>query len=437
MRVLHINATSHTGGAALAMLRLQKALEEKGHESKLLVGRSKFPEDPHVNLIWDQVSEFRTLTDSLISRLGNLIEKYYGLHPWSNHTNLRFVDTPLVNWADIIDLRNLFGGYFNLWGLPELSVRKPIVWRLPDLWALTGHCAYPYDCRRWITGCHHCPLFSEEGRLIVEPRATIKDGTRRVWRAKKSIYRKSQLHIIITTNWMREQVDQSILSNALSVTVISNGVDLDIYRPRSKEEARKSLDLPQDEVILLWGADSKGNYRKGYHLAVAALDRMQKSGLSTPMLLTMGGSNGWDQIEPLEKIRNLGYIRDPSQQALAYAAADAFLCTTLADAQPQTALESLACGTPIIAFDVGPMRDLAIDGKTGFLSKNATAEDLVDAINIFLSAEDLYPELRQNCRNEAVGKYDLTKQTDRYIKLYQSILGEREKSLREGSMPQE
>jgi hypothetical protein len=217
MRVLHINTTSHTGGAALAMLRLQKALEEKGHQSQLLVGRSKFPEDPHVNIIWDQVSGYRTLRGSLVSRIGNLLEKYYGLHPWSNQTTLRLVDTAIFKWADIIDLRNLFGGYFNLWGLPELSLRKPIVWRLPDLWALTGHCAYPYDCRRWITGCYDCPLFSEKGRLIVEPQATIWDGTKRVWREKRRIYQKSQLHIVVTTEWMREQVSQSILSDALSI----------------------------------------------------------------------------------------------------------------------------------------------------------------------------------------------------------------------------
>jgi glycosyltransferase involved in cell wall biosynthesis len=426
MRVLHINTTSHTGGAALAMLRLQKALEEKGHQSQLLVGRSKFPEDPHVNIIWDQVSGYRTLRGSLVSRIGNLLEKYYGLHPWSNQTTLRLVDTAIFKWADIIDLRNLFGGYFNLWGLPELSLRKPIVWRLPDLWALTGHCAYPYDCRRWITGCYDCPLFSEKGRLIVEPQATIWDGTKRVWREKRRIYQKSQLHIVVTTEWMREQVSQSILSDALSINVISNGVDLNIYQPKPKSKARDILDLPQNEKILLWGADSKGNFRKGYHLAVEALDMMQQSGISTPLLLTMGGSKGWNRVEPLEKIRNLGYIRDQAQQALVYSAADAFLCTTLADAQPQTALESLACGTPIIAFDIGPMRDLAIDGNTGFLAQETTPENLLETIKFFLASEHLYPDFRENCRKEALSKYDLTKQTEKYIDLYEGILAKKE-----------
>ena len=75
MRVLHINATSHTGGAARAMRRLHTTLENKGHQSQFLVGRSKYPDDPQVHLIWDQISNYRSLGNSLISRIGNQIEK--------------------------------------------------------------------------------------------------------------------------------------------------------------------------------------------------------------------------------------------------------------------------------------------------------------------------------------------------------------------------
>ena len=424
MRVLHVNTTSHIGGAARAMRRLHEALIEKNHQSQFLVGRSKYPQDPQVHLIWDEVSSFRSLTNSLISRIGNRVEKYKGIHPWSNRTTLRIVDSPIYQWADIIDLRNLFGGYFNLWSLPALSAEKPVVWRLPDLWALTGHCAYPYDCQRWKTGCHHCPLLTREGRKIVEPSPTVWDGTRRVWQAKKNLYQKSKLHIIVTTKWMQENVRQSILGNALSINVISNGVNLEIFRPIPRSEARSKLGLPSDEKILLWAAGGKGNYRKGYHLVVKALEEIQSRGESSPTLLTMGGEEGWNIPEPLQKIHHLGYISDAKQQALIYAAADAFLCATLADAQPQTALESLACGTPIIAFDVGPMPDLAIDGETGFIALETTAQSLREEIEKFLLAEDIFPEMRKQCRNQALEKYDLSKQTEEYIRLYQEILND-------------
>jgi len=422
MRVLHINDTSHTGGAARAMQRLHNSLIEQKHESQFLVGRTEYPNDPAVHLIWDEVSSFRSLKNSLESRVGNQLEKYIGIHPWANRTTLRIADAPIYQWADIIDLRNLFGGFFNLWSLPSLSASKPVVWRMPDLWAITGHCAYPYDCQRWITGCHDCPLLTTEGRKVVEPTPTIWDGTRRVWRAKKEIYAKSRLHIIVTTEWMRKQVSQSILGKALSVNVISNGVNLSVFKPINKLEARSKLDLPAEGPVLLWAAGGKGNFRKGYHLAIQALEEIQAAGAEVPIFLTMGGDEGWKVSDTLSKVRHLGYIREEEKQALAYAAADAFLCTTLADGQPQTALEALACGTPVIAFNLGPMPGLARDGITGLLAPSSTSQALASVINTFLANQDLHISMRERCRQQAENQYDLTRQTMKYISLYESIL---------------
>jgi glycosyltransferase involved in cell wall biosynthesis len=404
------------------MRRLHTALINQGHESQFLVGRSRFPEDHAVHIIWDVVAQYRSLENSLKSRIGNQLEKYHGLHPWANRTNLRIADTALYEWAEVIDLRNLFGGYFNIWSLPELSSSKPVVWRMPDLWGVTGHCAYPYDCQRWKTGCYQCPLLTESGRKIVEPPPTKWDGSRRVWQAKRDLYQRSNLHIIVTTKWMQEQVSQSILSQAKSINVISNGVNLDIYQPIDQQKARLELELPLDEPLLLWAAGGKGNYRKGYHLTVAALEEIQREDQKVPFLVTMGANQGWDQPESLTKVKHLGFIRDPERQALVYAAVDGFICSTLADGQPQTALEALACGTPLIAFDLGPMPGLAIPGETGILAEKSTAGSLRRAINTFLEKEGNFPRMREACRKKAIQEFNLEKQTQKYITLYQNLL---------------
>ncbi len=407
----------------MAMQRLRQALAERGHESKFLVGRTRFPEDSSVQLIWDVIAPYRSLKTSLQSRIGNQIEKYYGLHPWANITNLRIVDSPLVEWAEIVDLRNLFGGFFNLGVLPALSAKKAVAWRLPDLWAVTGHCAYPYDCERWKTGCHHCPLLTPEGRKKVEPTPTILDGTRSVWKFKKKIYDKSRIHVIVTTEWMRKQISESILQNAVSVNVISNGVQLDVYRPLDKAAARKELGLPQDKKILLWAAGAKGNYRKGYHLAVKALESIDQKMADPPMLITMGRDEGWQHTEQIRNIQHFGYVRDSDRQVLVYSAADAFICSTLADAQPQTALESFACGTPVIAFDLGPMPEIITDGATGFLARETTAQALEGAISRFLDQDPVEADFQANCRRVAEDRFDLRKQTAEYVRLYEKILG--------------
>jgi glycosyltransferase involved in cell wall biosynthesis len=221
---------------------------------------------------------------------------------------------------------------------------------------------------------------------------------------------------------MKENVRQSILGDALSINVISNGVNLNIYKPRPKQEARSKLDLPLNGKYLLWAAGGKGNFRKGYHLVVEAMEEIQARSKSSPTLLTMGGEEGWSKSETLKKVHHFGYVKDPEKQAMIYAAADAFLCSTLADGQPQTALESLACGTPILAFDIGPMPDLAINGKTGLLAPDTTAKDLIYVIDAFLAMEENHPEMSVHCRSQAVEKYDIKKQTEAYIRLYEDIL---------------
>lgn len=422
MRVLHINNTSHTGGAARAMQRLHLTMKKKGHESRIIVGRSIFPEDPELSIIWDEVSEFRSLSKSIKSRFGNQLEKLIGIHPWANLTTLNLVDTKLYQWADIVELRNLFGGFFNLWNLPRLSASKPVVWRLPDMWALTGHCAYPYYCVRWKSGCYKCPLLTSDGRKIVEPPPAKWDGTKRVWRAKKKLYQTSNLHVVLNSNWMRKQVQESILQNVLSINVISNGVNLRIYKPIDKREARKKLGLSADERILLWAAGGKGNFRKGYHLANKAMEIIQEKISTTSTFITMGSEEGWKQPDPIRKSRHFGYVKDPEKQALIYAAADVFLCTTLADGQPQTALESMASGTPVIAFDLGPMPEEVIDGVTGFIVPSQDVDGLVGGIERFLNNEDIHSVMGVNCRKQALEKYDLDKQTEKYIHLYEEIL---------------
>lgn len=423
MKVLHINTKYQGGGAARAMGRLHEHLIRKGHQSRFLVGREQHIELPEVDRVADVVSPYKKFWDPVLSRVGNRFEDLWGIHPWAYRPTLHLPETDQFQWAEIIDLRNIFGDYLNMWVLPGLSARKPVVWRLPDMWALTGHCAYPYDCQRWIRGCHDCPLLTEEGRKIVEPSPPKWDGTRRSWKAKKKIYQEAKLHVVITTRWMESNVKKGILGDALSITVISNGVDLDVYRPYQRDEARAKLNLPQDRNIVLWAAASLDNLRKGYRYAEEALQYLQGGEENPPLLVTMGNPRGVKQDQSQPNVRHLGFIRSAEEQAMIFAAADLFLCTTLADAQPQTALESIACGTPIIGFDVGPMPEIVLKGKTGLISADQSPLALARIVQRTLKSPDRIRAMGAVCRKEAVQKYDLNRQTNRYIILYEEILG--------------
>jgi glycosyltransferase involved in cell wall biosynthesis len=223
---------------------------------------------------------------------------------------------------------------------------------------------------------------------------------------------------------MRNQISNSILKDALSVNIISNGVELDIFKPVDKKQARAELGLPVDGKILLYVAHRLGAYRKGFHLASKALMEIQENNPECPMLITMGSKERLNEPIRLPNTHHFGYVEDPRKQSLIYSAADAFLCTTLAEGQPQTILESMACGTPVIAFNTGPMPEEVSDGENGFLVEDQTASALAGSIRKFLNNEDIHPLLGVNSHQQALEKYNLTNQTEKYITLYERILNE-------------
>src|SRR5262249_34584208 len=141
----------------------------------------------------------------------------------------------LVSEKDVLHVHNLHGGYFDLGLLPVLTSRLPAVATLHDEWLYTGHCAYTLDSERWLTGCGRCPPFVPSPRLLV-------DGTAGTWRRTRPLYARSRLHLVAPSRWLMARAERSMLAEAApSTRVIPNGVDLEVFRPGSTEEARARL----------------------------------------------------------------------------------------------------------------------------------------------------------------------------------------------------
>ena len=122
------------------------------------------------------------------------------------------------------------------------------------------------------------------------------------------------------------------------------------------------------------------------------------------------------------KAVNLGYRSNEHMHAIAYSAADLFLCPTRAETFGLVLLESMACGTPVVSFRVGPVPELVRPGVTGFLAEPEDAKSFRQGIVALLEDDILRNNLRQKCRDIAVAEYSLDVQVQRYIKLYQDVL---------------
>jgi glycosyltransferase involved in cell wall biosynthesis len=282
------------------------------------------------------------------------------------------------------------------------------------MWSFTGHCAYSYDCDRWKIGCGSCPYPD------IYP-AIRRDSTSIEWKLKNWIYSKSNLTIITLSHWLTEQAKASMLSR-FPIHHIPNGIDTDAYQPLDRHLCKAVLGIPQNKKVLLFGADSLKDKRKGGDLLFNALQQLPQSLKAEVLLLTFG--NGSEAITAKLGIPTigLGYISSDRLKSMAYSAADLFIFPTRADNLPLVLQESMACGTPMVSFDIGGVPDLVRPMVTGYLAKPEDAKDFCNGIVELLENEQLQQTMSVNCRTIALTEYSLELQAERYIKLYKEIL---------------
>jgi glycosyltransferase involved in cell wall biosynthesis len=414
MNILQVNAAADTGGAGVAMSRLHGALIAQGHDSHILARLRRSPQ-PDVWTIPEVLGKRQTVLSRFLNNIRMQLDAWFALPRIYGSTKL-ILHSKLFEHADVIQFHNLHSWYLNYELLPQVTAQKPVIWTLHDMWALTGHCAYSYACTRWQKGCFHCPLLRGEGRRLVEPRPTLFDRTSRQWHKKRDLYQRSRLHIVTPSEWLADQVRDSMLSDALSIQCIPNGIDLAAFDLGDQAAARRALGIHDRAKVILFVAAKVIQGRKGLAYLYQALRNMQNS--EDVVLLTVGSAEPSNQqLQHYEQV-HLGHVVDESKLNLAYNAADVYVLPTLADNQPLTVLESLASGTPIVAFNAGGIPEMVTHLVTGYLARYKDAADLAAGIHTILGNDDLRELMRQRCRATAVEQCDLELQASRYVELY-------------------
>lgn len=316
---------------------------------------------------------------------------------------------------DILHCHNLHGDYFDLRALPYLSHQIPTVLTLHDAWLLSGHCAHSFACTRWKTGCGSCP------DLSIYP-AIRRDATAYNWQRKAKIYRGSQLYVVTPCQWLMDMVDQSMLKPGIVASrVIPNGVDQVIFHPADRVEAREVLGLSPDAKILLFAASGiRKNIWKDYRTLRFALREIAKTGAKV-LCIALGEEAPSEWIGGVE-IRFVPYQKDPQNVARYYQAADLYIHPARADTFPNTVLEALACGIPVVASAVGGISEQVMEGKTGFLVPVGDAWTMAKRIVELLSDEELRLWMGQEAVEDAARRFEMQEMARTYLKFYREIL---------------
>ncbi|MHA1755360.1 MAG: glycosyltransferase family 4 protein [Promethearchaeota archaeon] len=412
MKILLLNTNDISGGAAIAAYRLLKGLQQNSVQAQMLV-QSKKSDDYSIigpQTKWQKVfSKIRPIIDSIPVRFYRQRKKIIfspAILPDNISKKVKDIS------PDIVHLHWIASGFIRIENLAKIN--KPIIWTLHDSWAFTGGCHIPFDCKKYIKSCGCCPILNSNKK---------RDLSYKIWKRKEKSWKNLDLTVVTPSSWLGECAKKSSLFYKTRVEVIPNGIDLSRFKPIDKNIARDILCLSKDKKIILFGAMSAINdQNKGFHLLKEALKKASAKKNKNIELLIFGSSKPKDEEDLGFKTHYLGHLNDEISLALVYSAADVMIVPSMQEAFGQTASESLACGTPVVAFGNTGLSDIVEHQKNGYLAKPFDTTDLAFGIKWVLEEDKKWKKLSHNAREKVINQFDIVKVAKRYEDLYKDIL---------------
>jgi glycosyltransferase involved in cell wall biosynthesis len=408
MKVLHLSTFDLAGGAARAAYRIHQAMLGIDLDSQLLV-QHKQSDDPTVIATESKLlAKLRSVGDASVLNFYQHRQQMFSPQ-WFPADLLKSVDRFA---PDVIHLNWICNGFVPI----ELfaKFRQPLILTLHDMWSFTGGCHYTLGCNRYTKSCGDCPQLHS---------GHDADLSRFVWQRKATAWQQLKLTVVATSQWMAERAGESSLFRDRPIEVIPIGLDTDVFQPIDASIAREFCHLPSAKQLVLFGAIDGGDTRKGFHLLQQALDHLLEMGWGDQVELVVFGS---DRPEtPLElgfPVHYLGKLQDNLALKMAYAAADVTVVPSIEEAFGQIASESLACGTPVVAFTNTGVMDIVDCHHNGYVARYCDTADLAAGIAWVLADSIRHRRLRQAARAKAEREYGLQVQAHRYRAVFDKIL---------------
>ncbi|PRP67000.1 glycosyltransferase [Nonlabens agnitus] len=424
MKILLVN-TFDRGGAANACIRLHLALLDHGIDSKLLLKKKtkSIPQSfqyskatvskSKLNKIWGRFSRLISISLPVSLRSSTRLsvedeflrgrDKRLSLFSFPGN-EIDITESPFYKEADIINF-HWVAKFIDFQSFFEKN-SKPLVWTLHDMNPFTGGEHYQDQ----ILGLNH-----NDEPIIRRLTVAEQEVHQEIIKIKAlSLLSVQNIQIVAPSKWLLNESSNSRLFKKFKHHHIVYGLESSSFKAVSQKFARKLLGLPKNKKILLFLAESTSDKRKGLDFLLSALKKIKNSEL---IVCAVGETN--NRLADVENIYPLGYIGDPRLLNLCYSAADVFVIPSLMDNLPNTVIESLFCGTPVIGFRVGGIIDMVQHEENGLIADELTSEALKDRILDFFRDPSRFE--RKKIRANAISKYSASLQAARYLKLFGSL----------------
>lgn len=376
MKTLLVSKTDTGGGAAIAAFRLLDGLLAEGVDTQMWVDQ-KFSEHPKVEMLHGFANRIHRSISPKVERQAAKWLSQTAINPMFSAAILPDRLNAAIEkfQPNIINLHWTQRGQIQPESLKGLKI--PIVITLHDMWYFTGGCHYTGDCRKFVSHCGSCEQLGSKQE---------KDYTYKLFERKLKAWKGLDFLVVSPSQWLAEEAKESKILGDKRQTVIPYGFPFEHFYPRkNREDLRKAEGISASEKVILFAAmGSVEDERKGFRFLKRAIIESTFF-LDNHVLMVTGNPNPELEALPIRKIY-LGKISNPNRMGEVYAMADVFVAPSVQDNLPNTVAESLACGTPVVAFDIGGMPDMIQHYKTGYLAQPFSVEDLVTGIQKFCAA---------------------------------------------------
>lgn len=425
MNVNHFNTFPY-GGAATAALRLHAEYLKLGHDSRFYFSQQDRQPDlsaPLTQIQWraPDASFGGRFLKPFEKRRVRRIHRMYDKHLAQRDPNLELFSMAEQVERNRLNSHDFSSGIVHLHWIAFMSdfqtlfrsipSHTPIVWTLHDMNPITGGCHYSGGCERFKSGCGSCPQLLQRD---------TKDLSSHSFGIKAGALRRKNITIASPSRWLLELAKASpLFPESTSFHHIRLGFDLKQLRPEVKVQARERLGIAPDVPLIGFGAEAVGNPRKGLDLLLPAL--AQLNGRHSLQAAVFGSGKIGGSGLNLPKIHSLGYVSQPEKMRDFYSACDVVVVPSREDNQPQVGLEAMACGTPVVAFDVGGVGEYVRPGVTGWLAQAECSQDLATQIEKLIVDHAGRQKMSEGARQLIAREFDIATQAKKYVELYRNL----------------
>lgn len=413
------------GGAGRAAYRIHQGVRSLGVDSRMLL-KTGNGDDPNIATLEDFLPNnplykaFDWSRNKVVNKIQHSRWNRYPERDQVFMSDLRGTD---LHGAlkkldyDVLHLHWINNRFVSLEALPK---NKPIVWTLHDSWPFCGVCHYFIECGEYKRKCGCCPFLHS---------GCSDDLSHQVWKKKAALYKQLDLHVVSPSRWLADCAKQSSLLGQFPITVIPNCLDVEAFRPLEKKEiSTKWSDLIQvksQKKLVLYGAiNAVRDKAKGFSHLMAALTILETQGYADSLELVVFGADQSElemEIDSRISIHYLGYVSDLPEMSSLYNLADVTVVPSISENLSYTIMESLSCGTPVVAFNIGGNGDMIDHQVNGYLAKEKEDDDLAAGI-LWCLKNNQELDLSHAAREKVLKDYGVDSVCNRYKGLYYNTL---------------